>query len=80
MWAFALICGAVTDKILRVKPFGASTTTIRKIMNVIGHLGPAIGLIGLAFNGCNKTLAIFWLCIAVMLNGAMYSGFGVRAF
>ena len=78
MWVFALTCGFLTDKIIRAKPFGLSLTVIRKGMNVIAHGGPGVSLIGLAFTGCDQTLAVFWLCMAVMLNGAIYSGFGVR--
>ena len=37
-----------------------------------------IGLIGLAFTGCDKTLAVVWLCLSVCFNGAVYSGFQVR--
>ncbi len=47
-------------------------------MNSIGHFGPAMSLVALAFTRCNPTLAIFWLCMSVMLTGANYSGFGVN--
>ena len=32
---------------------------------------------GLAFTGCDKTLAVVWLCLSVCFNGAVYSGFQV---
>ncbi len=77
MFAFAMICGIATDKIIKEKHFGLSTTSVRKIMNTVGLLGPGIGFIGLSFSKCNQVMAIFWLCVSVMLNGANYSGFGV---
>ena len=50
---------------------------VRRLCNSIGHYGSALGLIGLAFTGCDKTAAIVWLCLSVCLNGAVYSGFQV---
>ncbi len=73
-----MVCGVATDKIIKEKHFGLSTSAIRKIMNTIGMLGPGLGLLGLAFTKCDPILAITLLCISVMLNGAIYSGFGVR--
>ena len=52
---------------------------VRRVCNSIGHYGSALGLIGLAFTGCDKTAAIVWLCLSVCLNGAVYSAFQVRA-
>ena len=54
-----------------------SAVNVRRLCNSIGHLGSALGLIGLAFTGCDQTLAIVWLCLSVALNGAVYSGFQV---
>merc|ERR1719357_2200277 len=44
-------------------------------MNTISQMGPALGLVGLSFVGCDRTLAIVWLCISMGLNAACYSGF-----
>ena len=77
MLVFAIICGLVTDKIIREKWFDLSTEIVRKTMNTFGFLGPALGLTALAFTGCNQIMAVAWLCISVLLNGAIYSGFGV---
>ena len=44
-------------------------------MQTIGQVTPAVGLLGLSFVGCNPTMAVVWLCIAVGFNGASYSGF-----
>jgi ACS family sodium-dependent inorganic phosphate cotransporter-like MFS transporter 5 len=77
MWLFALICGVVADKMVKTSAFGLDTGMIRKLFNNIGHIGPALGLLGLAYTGCSQTYSIFWLCMSVMFNGAIYSGFAV---
>ena len=56
----------------------ASKGIIRKSFAVVSMLGPALSLIGLSFSGCNQTLAIVWLCLAVMFKGAHNSGINVR--
>ncbi|MPC20075.1 Sialin [Portunus trituberculatus] len=40
-----------------------------------GIYGPMVGLVAMCFVDCDKTLAIVVLCIAVGLNGAIYSGY-----
>ena len=75
MWGFTLFCGTLATY-LRSKDFRSET--IRKCFNTLGHIGPALGLIGLSFAGCDKNLVIFWFCLAVMLNGAANSGFQVN--
>lgn len=52
-----------------------SLTNTRKLMQTIGVMTPALGLIGLSFVGCHQTLAVFWLCVCVGCNSAVYSGF-----
>ena len=47
----------------------------RKLMHTISQIIPAYGLLGLAYVGCNQTMSIFWLCVCVGFNGAVYSGF-----
>ena len=37
--------------------------------------GPMLGLIAMCFVNCDKTLAIVVLCIAMGLNGSIYSGY-----
>ena len=44
-------------------------------MHTISQVLPAYGLLGLAYVGCNQSMSIFWLCICVGFNGAVYSGF-----
>ena len=44
-------------------------------MHTISQVIPAYGLLGLAYVGCNQSMSIFWLCVCVGFNGAVYSGF-----
>ena len=75
MWTFSIFCGLVAS---RLRSREVRSDVIRKSFNTIGHLGPALALIGLSFSGCNRSLVIFWFCLAVMLNGAANSGFQVK--
>ncbi|XP_015918821.1 putative inorganic phosphate cotransporter isoform X2 [Parasteatoda tepidariorum] len=54
-----------------------SITAIRKMMNSIGEFGPAICLIGVTFAGCQPSLTISLLCLALALNGCVYSGYNI---
>jgi len=76
MWLFSMAYGRFTDFMIKNGYF--SSTTGRKIGNTVGFVGPAIGLVGLCFIGCSKPLAVLCLCIAVGLNGGIYSGFQVN--
>jgi hypothetical protein len=75
MTLFSMPIGIVADWLIQSGKMSAKNT--RRLCNSIGHFGSALGLIGLAFTGCNQTLAIVWLCMSVCLNGAVYSGFQV---
>ena len=75
MWTFSIFCGLLAS---RLRSQEVRSDVIRKSFNTIGHLGPALALIGLSFSGCNRSLVIFWFCLAVMLNGAANSGFQVK--
>ena len=55
-----------------------SRTNVRKISTVVGMIGPAVGLLLLAFAGCDHTMPVIFLCIACATNGALYSGYQVQ--
>ena len=76
MWLFSMPIGLLSDWLIESGKMKARN--VRRLCNSIGHYGSALGLIGLAFTGCDKTAAIVWLCLSVCLNGAVYSGFQVR--
>ena len=48
------------------------------MFTIIGLIGPSIFFVVLAFTKCNPTLAVVWLCVAVMLYGANNAGMNVR--
>jgi hypothetical protein len=49
----------------------------RKLFNTIGFMGPAGGLIWLAFVGCNSTLAVAALVISNTIAASAFAGFNV---
>ena len=55
-----------------------SVLNARKICNSVGFVGPALGLLALAYSGCNYVASAVFLCLAIGFNGAVYSGFQVR--
>ncbi|GFY74558.1 putative inorganic phosphate cotransporter, partial [Trichonephila inaurata madagascariensis] len=50
-------------------------STIRKTMNTIGFIGPAICLAFVAFVGCKPVAIVVLLCLALGFNGFAFSGF-----
>lgn len=52
-----------------------SIITVRRISMIIGIYGPMLALIAMCFVDCNQVLAMVFLCLAVGLNGAVYSGY-----
>ena len=75
MWVFSAPIGLLADWLIESRRL--SVVNVRRLCNSIGHYGSALGLIGLAFTGCDKTAAVLWLCLSVCFNGAVYSGFQV---
>lgn len=68
--------GFLADFMISKKGF--SIAFVRKLFNSIAFFGPTLGLIWLAFVGCDRTLAVVALSLSVGLNGAVYSGFQVN--
>ena len=75
MFLASFLFGWISDWMNSRKFLSYSKT--KKLMNTISQMGPALGLVGLSFVGCDRTLAIVWLCISIGLNAACYSGFTV---
>lgn len=44
---------------------------------LIGLIGPAICLLGVTVSGCRPELIVALFCLAMALNGFVYSGFNV---
>lgn len=76
MWLFSIACSTLADYLIAQHILTVGNA--RKIFNTIGQYGPALALIGVGFIGCNTTLAVVLLTLAVGLSGASYSGFQVN--
>ena len=72
---FSILVGYLSDNLIATGTL--TTTQARKTFQGIGQFGPALGLMWLAFVGCNPATAVMALCFAVGLNGAVFSGFQV---
>jgi len=47
-------------------------------MATLLQTGPALALVGLSFVSCNPGLAIVFVCLALTVNAAAFSGFWVK--
>ncbi|XP_054707829.1 sialin-like isoform X2 [Uloborus diversus] len=54
-----------------------SITSIRKIFNTIGMLGPAACLVGVTVSGCRPELIVGLITLAMALNACTFSGVNV---
>ena len=54
-----------------------STVAQRKLMNTFGFFGAAASLIWLSFIGCDSTMALLALCLAVGFYSGAYAGYFV---
>ncbi|XP_054720122.1 putative inorganic phosphate cotransporter [Uloborus diversus] len=72
---FAVLASIVADK-LRAKS-NLRITTIRRIINSIALYGPGVGILAVAFVGCNPVVIVVLLTLSVGFNGFIYSGFNV---
>jgi len=71
-WIMIITSGVVADYL---RKYYLSTTAVRKLMSIAGFGMTALSLLGLAYVGCNKLLAIVLLVGATGFNGANFSGF-----
>ncbi|PSN56168.1 putative inorganic phosphate cotransporter [Blattella germanica] len=76
MWLFSMLVSHIADWMISSHRF--SHTITRKLVNSIGHFGPAIALVAASYTGCNPPLTVALLTIGVGLNGGIYSGFKVN--
>lgn len=75
-WIISIPSGLLSDKLSANS--SASRGLLQKSFNSAAFYGPAAGLIGLAFAGCDRTAVIALLCVAVGLNGCVNAGFLVE--
>lgn len=76
MWLFVILSGLSAD-VLRNKHI-LSTTNVRKLMNALGFLCPAVLLILTGYVDCNAPLAVFLIIAAVGLSGISFAGWSVN--
>nr|XP_053635789.1 sialin-like [Cherax quadricarinatus] len=73
MWIFSLVYCSIVDRLLAASK--VSNLAVRRVSMSIGIFGPMLGLIAMCFVNCDEKLAMGVLCVAVGLNGAVYSGY-----
>lgn len=78
MWISSFFFGGLSDTLINRRYL--SLPMARKCANIVGSFGPALGLIWLAWVGCDRVMAVVVLCISLSLNSAFYSGVTVRSY
>ncbi|CAL4122351.1 unnamed protein product [Meganyctiphanes norvegica] len=73
MWIFSIFIGHLADFLISKRYI--SKTTSRRLFNSIGTYCPMICLVGAGYAGCDSTLVITLLTLAVGINGGIYSGY-----
>ena len=76
MWGFSLVISSLADKAITSR--WLKTGIVRRIATAIAHSGTAFCLLGICFAGCDQTLTITLLTLAVTMQGALYTGFFVN--
>lgn len=71
-YVFAMVYGSLADLLLQR---GVRLVTVRKVSVVVSHLLPVVGLLVLAYSGCNAVLSVVVLTLSVTMIGAVTSGF-----
>lgn len=69
-------CGFVADHLRKHR--NVSTTHVRKIFHFLGQALPAGFLVAAGYSGCNPTLAVLMLILAVGSSSLAGSGFHVN--
>lgn len=71
-WIMIVISGVVAD---HLRKNCLSTTAVRKVMSIFGYGMAALSLLGLAYVGCDRTLAIVLLVGATGFLGINFAGY-----
>ncbi|XP_059476720.1 sialin-like [Neocloeon triangulifer] len=71
-YIFGIIFGQFFDLCLRRR--WMALVHLRKVAVCVSHLFPAVALLAFPLSGCNMTLAVAIICIAMGCNGALTSG------
>ncbi|GAV05726.1 hypothetical protein RvY_15809-2 [Ramazzottius varieornatus] len=76
MAVFMPICGYFADSLRSFRVL--STTGVRKVFHVTGQLLPAVCLVSVGYVGCNSSLAVALLVLAVASSAFAQSGYQVN--
>ncbi|GFS87265.1 hypothetical protein NPIL_331311 [Nephila pilipes] len=71
----ALLASCIADRLRASNKL--SVTTIRKMCNSIGLIGPALCLLCIIASGCRPTQIVSLFCTALFFNGFAYSGYRI---
>ena len=75
MSVLCLVVSSVAEAMINSGKF--SVISVRRLMNSIGQYVPALGLVIVAFAGCDTTLTVTALALGFGCNAATFSGFQV---
>ncbi|KAA0202885.1 hypothetical protein HAZT_HAZT002358 [Hyalella azteca] len=73
MYVYSLFHSLLMDHLTKNQTI--SILNVRRLAMAVASFIPMLALIGMCFVGCDRTLAIVILCIAVGACGACYSGY-----
>lgn len=76
-WITSIAASVLADRLISNGTMGV--TKIRKIYAIIGNLGPALGVMGASFVGCNKILATLCFTCGVALMGFCYPSLRINS-
>uniref|UniRef100_A0A1B6BXP3 Major facilitator superfamily (MFS) profile domain-containing protein n=2 Tax=Clastoptera arizonana TaxID=38151 RepID=A0A1B6BXP3_9HEMI len=76
MTIIAILSGWFSDFLLEKKYF--SITVVRKIFTTVAAVGPAIGILGASFSGCNQILVTIMFTLGMGCMGFFYPSLGVN--
>ncbi|KAJ1519672.1 hypothetical protein ONE63_004938 [Megalurothrips usitatus] len=77
MWLCSLMFGCIADWL--IKSDRLSITNTRKLLTTVSSLGPAAGIIGASYAGCDRYLVVGLFTLGMASMGAYYSGTRVNA-
>ncbi|XP_026281574.1 putative inorganic phosphate cotransporter [Frankliniella occidentalis] len=77
MWLCSLMFGCLADWLIKTDRM--SITNTRKLLTTISSLGPAAGIIGASYAGCDRYLVVSLFTLGMASMGAYYSGTRINA-
>lgn len=73
MWIFSIVLSVTLDKLREKKAI--NTTTARKVSTLLASVVPLVCFVVLTYIGCDRTVAVLLMTIAVTAIGGMFTGF-----